>query len=278
MPTIEAALRDGISQLHMSDTPRLDAQILLAFVLQKGRAYLVAYNDQELTDKQLRVFESLVQRRAKGEPVAYITGTKAFYDLELQVTPDVLIPRPETEHLVEAAIEYAKGKEHVIAADIGTGSGAIAITVAKHCPHITMHAVDISVEALVVAERNAKTIGVDIKFAYSSLAKKLLDANLKVDLLMANLPYIETGELKALEVSKHEPTLALDGGADGLDLVRELLQQAMYLCDEGACILLEIGAAQGEATLKLADEILQPQAADIIKDYAGRDRIVKIIV
>ena len=278
MATIAAALRDAVEQLHFSDTPRLDAQILLAYVLQTGRAYLVAFDEQELTDKQLRVFNELVARRKLGEPVAYITGIRAFYDVELRVTPDVLIPRPETEHLIEAAIEYAKDKTRLVAADIGTGSGAIAVTIAKHCPQAMMFATDISEAALAVAKDNAETIGVSVRFAQGYLAQPLLDEKLKVDLLMANLPYIETDEVRTLEVAKHEPHLALDGGDDGLDLVRELLHQTVDLCEKGACILLEIGTTQGEATLKLADDILQPQAADIIKDYAGHERIVKIIM
>jgi len=274
--SIRQRLQEAYSQLAESDSPRLDAQILLCHVLKVGKAYLIAHDDYELSNEENAAFTTLIERRAKGEPVAYLIGHKGFYDLEFSVTPDVLIPRPETEHLIEAALEWAKGKDALIAADIGTGSGAIAITFAKHCPQATVHAVDISASALEIARKNAEKNAVSVSFHEGYLGQALIDQQIKLNLLMANLPYIRSEEMNTLAVAKTEPQLALDGGEDGLDFVRELLQQAPTLCKPDALILLEIGAEQGQAVLDFASKTLSPKNAHIIKDYAGHDRIVQI--
>lgn len=272
---IRDALENAYQQLAAIETNRLDAQLLLCHVLEVERPYLIAHDDRILSDDEKSQFEALIARRATGEPIAYILGTKHFWDLEFEVSRTVLIPRPETEHLIEAALEWAKGKDAFQAADIGTGSGAIAITVAKHS-HATMHAIDFSHEALAVAEKNAAKNEVTIQFYEGSLAQPLIDNAIKVDLLMANLPYIPTSDLSELEVSKHEPILALDGGEDGLDFIRELLSQVPDCCNEGALILLEIDRRQGQAVKNFAEEHLSPQDVSIIKDLAGLDRVVRI--
>ncbi len=278
MTTIRTALQSAYTQLvASSSTPRLDAQVLLCAVLHVEKSYLVAYDERELSPAQESQFSALLARRMNGEPVAYILGKAAFYDLEFAVSPAVLIPRPETEHLVEAALAWGKERGSLLAADIGTGSGAIAVTVAKHLPGCTMHAVDVSPDALTIARRNAQMNGVKITFHHGSLAQPLLEQGIRVDLLLANLPYIRSEEVPALDVSKHEPTLALDGGADGLDLVRELLGQVPQVCQQEALILLEIGADQGQATAAAAKQILQPQAVDVLRDYAGLDRVVRVV-
>ncbi|MDQ7027949.1 MAG: peptide chain release factor N(5)-glutamine methyltransferase [Anaerolineae bacterium] len=275
--TIRETLQAAYQRLSHIDSARLDAQILLSHVLDVEKAYLIAYDDRVLSADEAAQFESLLQRRAMGEPIAYILGTKGFYDLDFIVTPDVLIPRPETEHLIEAALQWARRKEKMslFAADIGTGSGAIAVTFAKHTPQAHVHAVDISSAALTIAQENASRNQATIQFHHGNLAQPLIDANLQLDLLMANLPYIRSDEMPMLAVSKHEPHLALEGGDDGLDLVRDLLRQVPQVCHAGALILLEIGAEQGQAVLDFANETLSPKNATIIKDYAGHDRIVR---
>lgn len=272
---IRAALREAYARLHSSETARLDAQMLLCRALGVERTHLFAYPEQVLTPEQVSDYDALVARRTTGEPVAYILGGAAFYDRVLKVTPAVLIPRPETELLVEEALAFAKDRGPLVAADIGTGSGAIAVTVAAHAPNLSMHAVDISPEALAIARTNAESGGVAIQFHQGDLATPLLEAGLKLDLLLANLPYIASDELPMLEVSQHEPAQALDGGPDGLRDIRRLLAQVPELCKPGALILLEIGADQGPACLDLAHQ-LNPRSASILKDLAGHDRILRI--
>lgn len=272
---IRDVLKIAYQQLSHIPTARLDAQLLLCHVLGVERPYLIAYNDRILTDDEKVAFEALTARRATGEPIAYILGTKYFWNLEFEVSRAVLIPRPETEHLIEAALLWAEGKGNFQAADIGTGSGAIAITVAKHT-QANMHAIDFSRDALAIAEKNAAKNQVNINFYEGSLAQPLIDKGLKVDLLMANLPYIPTEDLADLEVTKHEPILALDGGEDGLDLVRELLLQVPQVCNPGALILLEIDRRQAQAVINFSEKHLSPEDTSVIKDLAGLDRIVRI--
>lgn len=275
MLTIRNALQDATNQLKHSSTARLDAQLLLCHVLDVERPYLIAYDDRILTEDEANQFQTLLTRRAEGEPIAYIVGHKHFWDLDFIVTPSVLIPRPETEHLIEAALEFANKTDNCVAVDIGTGSGAIAITVAKHSS-AKMFAVDISQDALTIARKNAENNRVTMEFFQGSLAQPLIDTGIKVNLLMANLPYIRSQEMPLLAVSKHEPSLALDGGDDGLDLVRDLLLQAPNICLPNALILLEIGMEQGQAVLDFANKHLSPKSATVIQDLAGLDRIVKI--
>jgi release factor glutamine methyltransferase len=276
--TIREALHEAIAQFTGTGSPRLDAQILLAEVLQVDKSYLTAHDNEALSQEAEAAFGALVARRAAGEPIAYILGTKSFWDLDFVVSPAVLIPRPETEHLIEAALDWAKGKTDLVAADIGTGSGAIAITVAKHAPNLTMHAVDISPDALTIARKNAELNGVSIEFHEGSLASPLLAENLKLDMLLANLPYIRSDDVSELIVSDYEPVLALDGGEDGLDLVRELLLQTREICKPNALILLEIGMEQGQAVMEFAQNVLSPKELSVIKDLAGLDRVVKIVM
>lgn len=276
MLTIREALKNAYTQLAQSRTPHLDARLLLCHVLQVEAPYLVAHDDYMLSEAEQAQFKALLARRATDEPIAYIIGTRGFYDIELHVTPDVLVPRPETEHLVEAALEFAKQRASLVAADIGTGSGAIAVTVAKHAPHARVHAVDVSASALAVAKLNATHHAPHVIFHEGNLAQPLIDAQIKVDLLMANLPYIRRDEMPVLAVSKHEPHVALDGGADGLDFIRVLLQQVPQVCTDDALILLEIGAEQGQAVQDFAQQTLSPRQIEVQPDYAGHDRLVKI--
>jgi release factor glutamine methyltransferase len=276
--SISNALRDAKKRLEAhSESAVLDAEWLLEAVTGHKRAYFATYPEKTLTFTQVEQYAIYIQRRAQGEPVAYILGEVGFYDVRLRVTPAVLIPRPETELLIEKAVAWAKAQARpLVACDIGTGSGAIAITVAKHAPNVAMHASDISPEALVIAQSNAQQIGVDIAWHEGNLAQPLITSGVRVNLLLANLPYIASETVPQLKVSKHEPTLALDGGADGLDLIRILMRQIPNICHDGALVLLEIGADQGEAMDALMAQH-GAQDASIVQDYAGRDRFARFI-
>jgi release factor glutamine methyltransferase len=281
MPTIRAALHDARTRLApVSESASLDAQMLLCEVLGVDRAYLVAHDDQALSHDQHTRYQALVERCAAGEPLPYVVGHRAFYDREFVVTPAVLIPRPETELLLEDALKYAANaaSSGIRAADIGTGSGALAVTFAAHVPQAQVYAVDLSEAALNVAQINATRQGVAerITFLHGDLLEPLIARGITLDVVLANLPYIASDEAHRLPVSRHEPLLALDGGADGLDLVRRLLDQLPQVAAEnGTTAWLEIGAGQGAAVLAYARRI---GAADLLYDYAGLDRIVRVLV
>lgn len=261
------------------DSEHLDAPLLLGYVLGVDRATLYAHPERTITPEQRARFRDLITQRASGTPIAYLTGTHPFYDLpyDLIVTPDVLIPRPETEHLIEAALQWAKTRTVSRIVDVGTGSGAIAVTLALHVPTAAMIAVDISRAALEVAQHNAARydLGKRIRFVQGDLLAPL--AGLRgCDLLAANLPYIARDDLAGLRVTEHEPHLALDGGPDGLDLIRRLLDQAPALLAADSLVLLEIGAGQGSAVAALAKTALPGARIDVLPDYAGHDRVVRI--
>jgi release factor glutamine methyltransferase len=258
-----------------SESASLDAQLLLCEVLGVERAYILARPEHVLTPEQADRFAALVDRAAAGEPIAYILGRRAFYDREFLVTPDVLIPRPETELLLEQALEWAKQRSPVRAVDVGTGSGALAVTLAAHVPNAEVYAVDASPAALDVARANAERHAAHVRFVEGDLLTPFLDTPLKFDLVMANLPYIPSGDLAGLAVSRCEPRLALDGGADGLDLIRRLIAQIPQACAPGALILLEIGAGQGAAVIA-ATQAIRPRSAEVLRDYARLERIVRI--
>ncbi len=278
MTTIAEALLQARQSIEpVSDSARLDAQLLLAETLGKDRAYLLAHDDALLSETQLAQFMALVERRAAGEPVAYLLGRRAFYDREFSVAPGVLIPRPETELLLELALDHAKTLDHPVVADIGTGSGALAVTFAAQMPQARVYATDISPEALAIAQQNAAQQGVNVSFMQGDLLAPLIEEQIIVDILMANLPYIASDELAVLAVSRYEPRLALDGGPDGLDLIRRLLGDLHQVSCSGTLVLLEIGADQGAAVQALAQS-LQPQTVSVHRDYAGLDRIVQILM
>ena len=278
MPTIRDALNAARARIAAaSDSAGLDAQVLLGAVLGVDRAYLLAHPEGELSPEQAARFATFADRAARGEPIAYILGRRAFYDREFYVTPDVLIPRPETELLLEEALAWVKRRPSARAIDVGTGSGALAVTLAVNAPQVEVYAVDVSEAALGVARRNAETHGVNVRFVHGDLLTPFLGGAARFDLVMANLPYIPSGDVPALAVSRYEPLLALDGGADGLALIRRLLDQIPQVCDPGALILLETAADQGAAALTLANS-LSPQSASVLSDYAGHDRIIRMIL
>jgi release factor glutamine methyltransferase len=260
------------------ESPRLDAELLLSHVLGASRATILAWPERRLTPRELTSYRHLVARRAEREPLAYILGQREFFGLDFAIDPRVLIPRPETELLVEHALRRARAlaaSPHI--ADVGAGSGAIAVALAVHLPGATVYALDGSAGALEVASVNAHRhrVGDRLSCLQGDLLEPLRGP---VDLITANLPYVTTAEWEDLppEIRQYEPRSALDGGPDGLAFIRRLLATAgPYLRPDGA-ILLEIGASQGAAATALARDSFPQATVTLHQDYAGLDRLVAV--
>lgn len=276
MKTVAAALRAATQTLQpTSDTAALDAQLLLAHVSGRGRAWLLAHGDRPITQAQARRFRALVVRRAQGEPLAYLRRRQAFFDRDFHVSPAALIPRPESEQLLELALAHAPPGFSGALAEIGTGSGALGIAFAALRPRARVILTDLSPAALAVARVNARRHKVSPTILQGDLLQPLLARGQRVDLLLANLPYVRSGDLPGLEVSRHEPWVALDGGPDGMALIRRLLRDLPRVCQPGALALLEIGMQQGAAALRLA-RALRPRQARVLRDLAGLERVLRV--
>jgi release factor glutamine methyltransferase len=248
--------------------------VLLSFVTGISHTALLTHPERALSSDQLSTYRRLVHHRASGYPLPYLTGRVEFYGLEFEVTPDVLIPRPETETLVELAL----ARRPAIIADVGAGSGCITVALAIHLPEAAVCAIEISPAALVVAQRNAERHGVVERVRF--LVGDVLNPRPSpVDLIVSNPPYIPTSECALLPTSvrDHEPRLALDGGADGLVIVRQLLTQAPAILNPGGGILIEIGADQGEAAGHLARTSFPEATVRVHPDLAGRDRVLEVL-
>ena len=274
------ALDDTATRLSaLSDTPELDAEVLVAHVLRKPRSWLLAHDDSSLDPEQASTLEILIQRLERGQPLPYVIGHWEFFGLDLDLTPDVLIPRPETELLVEHAIPWLQSSsQRRSIADIGTGSGCIAICIAMHVPAAHILATDISGLALEVARRNALKHHVEPQIDFIEcdiLPESLSDAS-HFDLICANLPYIPTNKLHTLPIYGREPTLALDGGQDGLDAFRRLISIAPKYLNPGGRLLLEIEATRGTAALSLAYDSLEEAEIHLYQDLAQKDRLLEI--
>lgn len=229
---------------------RLDAELLAAAAFTMTRVQLYAHFDRPLSASELASYRGLVSRRVAGEPVAYLLGKKEFWSLELAVDKRVLIPRPDSETLVEEGLARLADPEAAWrVADVGTGSGALILALVKERPHAQAFATDLSPDALEVARANAESLGLAVTFMQGDLAAPLVGP---FDLMVANLPYIPSGEIAGLSADvRSEPHLALDGGADGLQLVRRLIAMAPPLLAPTGCLALEIGAGQADATAAL---------------------------
>lgn len=274
------ALAQAVTRLGNEgvDSPRLDAELLLAHVLGVNRAAILARPDQRLRPKELTRYRNLVTRRASREPLAYILGHREFYGLDFAIDPRALIPRPETELLVEHGLSIARQREPPLQiADVGAGSGAIAVTLAVHLPQATLYALDASADALAVIAENARRhrVADRVHCLQSDLLSALPGP---VDLITANLPYVTSEEWLALapEIRDHEPRAALDGGSDGLDLIRRLVAAAGPCLCPGGALLLEIGASQGVPVTALARKHFPQAGVQLHPDYAGLDRLVII--
>jgi release factor glutamine methyltransferase len=279
---LDGAMAQAITHLANEgvESPRLDAELLLAYVLGVNRAAILARPEQRLTPKQLTRYRDLVARRAGREPLAYIVGHREFFGLDLTVDHRVLIPRPETELLVEHALAIANRMAAQSAAppriaDVGAGSGAITVALAVHLPQATIYALDHSADALAVVAENARRhqVAGRVHCLHSDLLSALPGP---VDLIAANLPYVTTGEWRELapEIRNHEPRSALDGGHDGMALIGRLLATAGPCLRSTGAILLEIGAGQGAAATALARECLPQARVQLYQDYAGLDRLI----
>lgn len=275
MTSIRAAWRHGRDLLADSPSPALDARLLLGHVLGRDHAYLVAHDDEPLSSDALAAYDALLQRAAAGEPIPYLLGHAPFMGLEFVVSPAVLIPRPETEQLVEAALEWARGREPLGVVDVGTGSGCIAVSLATRLAG-TVVAVDVSAAALAVAAANvARHAPGRVHLLRGDLLTALAPG---FDLITANLPYVAADEWPTLPigVKSYEPALALDGGRDGLDLIQSLLPQAAARLRPGGLLLLEVGWRQGQAVAELARAAFTGVAVAVRPDFAGHDRIVAV--
>lgn len=254
------------------DGARLDAELLLAEVLQLDRVGLYVNYDRPLEETELAAYRKLVGRRARREPVAYILGRSEFWSLPLAVRPEVLIPRPDTEVLVEEALQRAAGEGRIL--DVGTGSGAIAIALAHELPEAQVVAIDLSDDALAVAKENARSNSVAERIFFQQGDLRNLPSG-PFELIVSNPPYIPQGDLASLQpdVRDYEPHLALVGGSDGLDCYRILASQSRQCLTAGGWMLLEVGLGQAEAVQEL---LIQEGLVDVFcrDDYAGVARVV----
>lgn len=274
MCTIQQMLQQASKQMAalVDADPRLDAEVLLCHLLKKNRSHLIAWPEKVVTEAQQKAFNALLTRRINGEPIAYIIGHREFWSLDLQVTPATLIPRPDTERLVELAL--ARIPDHVTwhIADLGTGSGAIALAIASERPLCQLYAVDISADALAVAEQNAKHLSIkNVTFLQGSWLTPL--GKQRLDMAVSNPPYIKEGDshLKRGDL-RFEPVSALRSGADGLDDIRTLIDSSRQQLQASGWLLIEHGYHQSTEVL----EIMRQQGYRGVEgfvDYSGNDRV-----
>ena len=264
--------------------PADEATCLLCHLLKCDKAKLYSQPEQRFTRDELIELEAMVRRRLQGEPAAYIVNQKEFYGISLYVDPRVLIPRPETEILVEETIKLAQQQlrvmtdlsEKISIADVGTGSGAIAIAIAKGLPQPIIYGIDVSAEAMKVAALNIERHNLNERIVLMH-GNLLTPVTAPLDIVVANLPYIKTAEIPSLshESSMYEPHIALDGGLQGISVIGELLRQAKQKIKPGGAILLEIGQGQGRSVLPLIKDIFPQAIVTIIEDLGGIDRVIK---
>lgn len=275
--TVKEALRRATDRLagHNIEDARLESEILLRQVLQLSRVELYQELDRRLAPAEAEDFQSLIQRRLSSEPTAYITGHREFYGLDFQVNRAVLIPRPETELLVERALALAQDQPLAIIADIGTGCGAIAVSLAINLPQSSIYATDISAAALEVARANCRRHGVSDRV--SLLAGDLLAPLPEpVDLIVANLPYVNEAEVSQTKTSRFEPETALNGGRDGLDQIHRLCRDVGTKIRAGGSLLLEIGEGQARPLMSFLRELWPRADIELTPDLSGIGRVLRV--
>ena len=273
--TIKQTLAKGMIILKSNniDSPKLKARLLLQYVLKKTRQYLIVYDNEEVGKKEQWEYFVNIDKLAKGVPLQHITHTQEFMKMDFYVDENVLIPRPDTEILVEEVINIAKRIDKPQILDLCTGSGAIAISIAKNVQNAEVYAIDISEKALNVASENAQRLEAKVKFIKSDLFKNL--KNMKFDIIVSNPPYIKKEDIKFLsEDVKKEPQIALDGGYDGLDFYRKISKQAIDYLKFGSFLCFEIGYDQKEEVTEIIDNLEHYKGTYCKKDLCGNDRII----
>jgi release factor glutamine methyltransferase len=274
---LRQALHAAITQLEAAgiEEPRISAEVLVFHVLGCDRAYLFAHPERELTEAEQSEYDVLVGRRAAGEPLQYLTGHQEFWKADFLVSPAVLIPRPETEHIIEVVLDlvhhFALGP-HLKLIDVGTGSGAIAITLARELPQAEVHAVDLSPAAIEVARTNSQRLAARVCFAQSDVLADV-ERDGTFDFVVSNPPYVGLNEAdKVQEVVKHyEPHMAVFAGYEGLDVIRRLIPQAQEALRPGGWLLIEIGYSQSEAVMSL---LTAWHNVHSVPDLAGIPRVI----
>jgi release factor glutamine methyltransferase len=276
--TLRQALTLGgqrLAALQDVENPSLESEILLRYAVSVSRAQLYLDLDRELNPGQEKLFRDWLERRRRGEPAAYIIGCREFFGLDLYVDSHVLIPRPETELLVEEALAFARNHNLKTLADIGAGSGAIAVSLAVNLPGVKIYATDISSEALEAAAINCRKHNVAGRVVL--LQGDLLDPlPTPVDLLVANLPYVRKADFERIPSARFEPSLALDGGESGLDQLFRLCRQVKGRLNPGGCVLLEIGQGQGKAVSDLLRSLFPEASIEVKPDLAGIERMIRL--
>ncbi|MDD7408562.1 MAG: peptide chain release factor N(5)-glutamine methyltransferase [Anaerovoracaceae bacterium] len=279
-------LKIGINRLEAENNPdaRLDAELLLLHAVGEPRSFLYVHRNDACDDYTADHYFNMIDRRAEGEPLQYITGSQEFMGLDFEVNESVLIPRQDTETLVEYALARAATMKNSISImDMCCGSGAIAVSMAKNLPKAKVTACDISEDALQVAQRNASKNGVEKRVSFEQTnmftrIKRGREAPLKgrFDMILSNPPYIPSGDIPGLqrEIAEHEPMKALDGGDDGLDFYRILAEHSWEHMSKKGLLIMEIGFDQADAVKALLDEAGYYENIEIHKDLAGKDRVV----
>ena len=255
------------------ESPKLKARLLLQYILKKPRQYLIIYDNQEIGKKEQWEYFVNIEKLAKGVPLQHITNHQEFMKMDFYVNENVLIPRPDTEILVEEVIKIAQKMKNPKILDLCTGSGAIAVSISKNVPDAEIYGIDISQKALDVAKKNAKELGAKVKFIKSNLFNKI--EQMKFDIIVSNPPYIKKSEINNLsqEVQK-EPNIALDGGKDGLDFYRKITEQAIDFLKLGSYLCFEIGYDQKEEVTEIIKKYDTYGNTYCKKDLCGNDRIV----
>jgi release factor glutamine methyltransferase len=275
---LKQALTSAVERLEAADvgSPRMNAEVLLMFVLGVARAYLYAHPERQLTPEEEIRYEEVLAERATGMPSQYITGHQEFWGLDFAVTPAVLIPRPETEHLVEAVLELSRGVQRPKIVDVGTGSGCVALTLAQELKTAKIYGVDLSVDALEVARANAARLQMEqrVQFLQSDVLKAL-SAVRDFDFVVSNPPYVAFNEADKVQKSvfKFEPRMAVFAGENGLDVIRPLLEQAHDALKPGGWLALEIGYSMRDAVVNLLSPTMWDDVR-VVPDLQGIPRVV----
>lgn len=281
--TIQNLLKTANAKLKERRNPQLDSMLLLCYVLNVDKTYIYTHREEVIDGETVDKFYKLVEKRSKGYPLQYIIKKQEFMGLDFFVDEGVLVPRPDTEILVESIIKLVnesnmRDKDKINIVDIGTGSGAITLSLAHYIKNAFIYSIDISQDALNIAKRNCKNLRLEnrVEFLNGDLFKPLENLYKEIDIVVSNPPYIPTKDITNLEaeVSQYEPKLALDGGIDGLNYYKKIIQQAPKHLKENGILALEIGYNQGKDLKKLLQQIGKFDNIEIKKDLAGHDRVV----